>query len=206
MFIYNSSLFTPTKSDSMIFQKLGLSYYEDKAFEAIIRQEITVKQLIKKTNIPAGKIYSVLKSLSSRGLISHTDTRPKKFFTNNPAKAVAGLIDDKLEENEEIISKARFLVNSISRKEEDYFFKIGTTREENREMQLKIFREAKTEVLQILNSKHKPSMNRAQKDDWEKEIENAVHRGVKFRALYHHSTKIPENILLLEKKRQISDS
>jgi sugar-specific transcriptional regulator TrmB len=186
----------------MVFSELGFTYYEDKALDAIIRESLTVRALIKKTKIPPGKIYSVLKSLSKRGIIKESSSRPKTLYIENPAKLMASLIEQKQNKDDDVISKARFLVSSIPKKEEkDYFFKIGTTREDNKEIQLKVFSDAKREVLQILNSSHKPSMNRQQKELWESEIKNASERGVKFRALYHRDTKIPENILKLPKNK-----
>jgi sugar-specific transcriptional regulator TrmB len=187
----------------MLFLEFGFNYYEDKALEAVIRESLTVKELIKKTNIPPGKVYSVLKSLSKRGIISVSSSRPQKYYIEAPAKLLSSLIEQKQSLDEDIISKARLLASSIPKNEKDYFIKIGTTREDNKEIQLKIFRDAKVEVLQILNSLHKPEMNRAQKEEWENAIKDAINRGVKFRALYHTSTKIPENILkLADNKRQ----
>jgi sugar-specific transcriptional regulator TrmB len=188
----------------MLFSEFGFNYYEDKALEAVIRESLTVKEIIKKANIPPGKVYSILKSLSKRGIISESTSRPKQYYVENPTKLISSLIEQKQNKDEDIISKARFLVSSIPKKEnynQDYFIKIGTTREDNREIQLKVFRDAKKEVLQILNSKHKPNMNRTQKDEWESEIKKSIERGVKFKALYHTSTIIPENILRLSKNK-----
>lgn len=186
----------------MEFKELGFSYYEDKALEAIIRESLTVKEIIKKTNIPPGKVYSILKSLSIRGIISESSSRPKHFFIDNPAKLISSLIEQKQNKDEDIISKMRFLANSIPKKiSEDYFFKVGTTLQDNREMQSKLFIDAKKEVLQVLNSKHKPNMNRRSKDEWESAIKDAIGRGVKFRAIYHRETSIPKSLLSMPENK-----
>lgn len=172
---------------------------------AIIRERLTVKEIIRKTGIPPGKVYSVLKSLSERGIISESGTRPKKFYVDNPVKMMVELIEQKQTKNDEAISKARLMISALPRNRNDsnqnYFFKIGVVPSENMEIQLKMFNDAKEEVCQILNSKHKPDMNRQHKDVWEESIKKAIGRGVKFRAIYHKNTLIPPNIIKLPKDR-----
>ncbi len=185
-----------------MFQEFGLSYYEDKALDVIIRERLTVKDIIKKTNIPPGKIYSVLKSLSKRGIIFESKERPKKFYVENPTKIISSLIEHKQNTDEEIISRVRTLVSTLPKKNNtEYFFRIGTMPEENKEIQLKVFTDAKKEICQILNSKHKPNMNRKVKDEWEDAIKNAINRGVKFRAIYYKNTPIPHTLETLPKDK-----
>jgi len=186
----------------MTFSDFGLTYYEDKAFDELIREELTVKELIKRTNIPPGKVYSVLKSLSKRGIVSQNFGRPKRFCVKNPSKVISLLIEHKQEHDEEIIRKTRLLMDAIPKgADKQYFFRIGTASEDNKEMQLKIFNDAKSEVCQILNSRHKPKSNRQQKDEWEKAISDAVSRGVVFKSLYHKDSSIPKALLKLPKDK-----
>ncbi|MGV8171975.1 MAG: TrmB family transcriptional regulator [Candidatus Woesearchaeota archaeon] len=185
-----------------MFEELGLNSYESKAFEAIIRDRLTVKEIINQTRIPPGKIYSVLKSLSKRGIILESKDRPKKFYVDNPAKIVSSLIEHKQNSDEELISKVRMLVSTLPKdNNKEYFFRIGTTSEDNKDIQLKVFMDAKKEVCQMLNSKHKPGMNRKNKDVWEDAIKDAIARGVKFRAIYHKDTQIPSAIEKLPKDK-----
>jgi sugar-specific transcriptional regulator TrmB len=185
-----------------MFQEFGLTYYEDKALSAIIRERLAVKEIIKKSGIPPGKIYSVLKSLSKRGIISESSGRPKEFYMENPAKIMSVLIESKQNRDEEAISHIRTLVNTLPKKQgQEYFFRIGTTSEDNKEIQLKVFADARKEVCQMLNSKHKPRMNRHNKDIWEDAIKDAVARGVKFRAIYHKDTQIPTTLEKLPKDK-----
>jgi hypothetical protein len=65
------------------------------------------------------------------------------------------------------------------------------TVDDNKEIQLRTFREAKREVCQIINIHHKPDSNRSSKSLWEREIGAATRRGVRFRAIYPVSTTIP---------------
>ena len=50
---------------------------------------MNVKEILKNSGIPPGKIYSVLKSLSKRGIITQSNSRPKNFYVENPAKIPA---------------------------------------------------------------------------------------------------------------------
>jgi len=184
-----------------MFQEFGLNYYENKALEVIIRERLNVKGIIKNSGIPPGKIYSVLKSLSKRGIITQSNSRPKNFYVENPAKIISTLIEQKQAKDEEIVSRARTLVSTLPADNQEYFFKVGASTSENREIQLKVFNDAKKEVCQILNSKHKPNMNRQNKDEWENAIKYAIRRGVKFRALYHKDTQIPQNLSRLPKDK-----
>ncbi|MGV8172109.1 MAG: TrmB family transcriptional regulator [Candidatus Woesearchaeota archaeon] len=187
-----------------MFEEFGLNYYENKALETIIREQLTVKEIIKKSGIPPGKVYSVLKSLSRRRIISESKDRPKKFYVERPTKIISALIEEKQGKDEELISRARMFVSTLPKDDgQEYFFRIGTTPEDNKEIQLKAFMDAKKEVCQILNSKHKPNMNRKNKDEWEEAIKDAIHRGVKFRALYHKDTQVPESLTKLPKDKFI---
>ena len=81
------------------------------------------------------------------------------------------------------------------------FFQVGTTIEDNKKIQLRTFIEAESEVLQILNLHHKPKLNRASKTLWEKEIVNAVKRGVVFRAIYPKEAELPKIIKKLNRSQ-----
>jgi len=180
------------------FRPFGLSHYESKAFEILLKEKLTAKQLSKKTNIPFGKIYSVINSLYKQQLVEETQDRPKTYFISNPSKAVGNLIEKKERDDESLLNKARSLAiqaEAVSRGKSD-FFELGTNQEDNKKIQIRSFNEAKKEVCQIINIHHKPFINRAIKLTWEKEIQNAIKRGVTFRCIYPINVEIP---LLLQK-------
>ena len=89
----------------------------------------------------------------------------------------------------------------LSKGKETKFFQIGTSNEDNKKIQLRTFREAKEEVLQILNIHHKPKSNRESKTLWEKEIFEAVKRGVIFRSVYPKDTEVPPILKTLNQKQ-----
>lgn len=185
------------------FKPFGLSHYESKAFETILQGKITAKQLSKKAGIPFGKIYSVINSLLKQSIIEETDDRPKTYFVSEPAKAVGQLIEKKEKEDEILLNRARSIAikaEAASKGRSD-FFELGINQEDNRKIQLRSFVEAKKEVCQIINIHHKPFINRAIKLTWEKEIQNAIKRGVTFRCIYPANVEIPSLLQKLPKDK-----
>lgn len=173
-------------------QQLGLSYYESKAIEVLLREKCTMKTLSYKAHIPPGKIYSIIQSLQKRGLIEVIDERPKKVFIPNAGKIIAKLIEQKQREDENLFANLRGMIADITPLQDNPFFQIGTTVEENKSIQLRTFSEAQKEVCQIINIHHKPQMNRPSKTIWEKEIAKAISRGVIFREIYPIKTVLPQ--------------
>lgn len=174
-------------------QQLGLSYYESRALEILLKEKLTPKALCKKANIPPGKVYSIIHQLYEKGFVVETDSRPKELYVFDPEKVIAKLIDKRQRDDEALFSEIRSVAADIvaSAKQPSHFFQLGITLEENREIQLRTFHEAKTEVCQILSVHHKPNTNRNSKTLWEEEIINAIQRGVIFRAIYSKKAILP---------------
>ncbi len=172
-------------------QQLGLSYYESKAMNILVREKCTIKELSRKANIPPGKVYSVIQTLQEKGIVEVGDERPKMVSVPNAAKIIAKLIDQKQRENESLFADLRGMIADITPLQHNPFFQLGTTVEENRIIQLRTFTEARKEVCQIINIHHKPQMNRPSKSIWEKEIAKAISRGVVFREIYSTKTILP---------------
>ncbi|MEK6898156.1 MAG: helix-turn-helix domain-containing protein [Nanoarchaeota archaeon] len=162
---------------------LGLGYYESKALEILLKQKLSLKELSKKSGIPFGKVYSVVKEIKKKGFVKETDTRPKLIYVENASDVLSKLIDEKQNKENLLIENVRKIAVEIDREKgrETKFFQIGTTQEENKKIQLRSFNEAKKEVLQILNIYHKPDSNRENKTLWERAIINATERGVIFK-------------------------
>ena len=170
-----------------------MSYYESKAVDALLKERLTPKLLARKAQIPPGKVYSIISALLEKGLVEETDSRPKQLFIPDPAALIGTLIEGKQREQEHLFSELRHLASSaaISRSQPSRFFQIGTTLEDNRDIQLRSFLEAKHEVCQIINKHHRPSSNRSSKTVWERAIADAVKRGVTFRSLYPEDAELP---------------
>jgi len=184
------------------FREFGLSYYESKALNLLLSNKLTLRELSKKSNIPFGKIYSVVKSLKDKELVRETNSRPKLIYVENASKVISKLIEDKKREDGEIYERLRSFSTEIDllKGNEARFFQIGTTTEDNKKIQLRSFNEAKEEVLQILNVYHKPKSNRESKTLWERSIVEAVKRDVVFKAIYPIDLELPPILRRLHKE------
>ena len=169
-----------------------------------MKKSFSAKELSDEADIPAGKTYSVILSLQKKNLVQSTTERPKKFFVEHASSALQKLIEKKNEEVQNMLSLLRLTATEIdkSASRPTPFFDIGTTVEDNKRIQLRTFTEAKREICQILNVHHKPKSNRKSKTMWEKEIVNAVKKGVVFRAVYPTNAVLPPILAQLNKKHQ----
>lgn len=179
-------------------KSLGLENYEAKAISILAKEKLSLRELSRKASIPFGKIYSVIKNLKGKNLVLETNSRPKLVYVENASELISRLIKEKQDREKSLNEKLREIATRFdkTRERETKFFEIGITNEERKKLQLRSFKEAEEEVLQILNIYHNPKINRISKSDYEKEIENAVKRGVIFKAIYPKNVKLP---LILEK-------
>ncbi|MEM3852154.1 MAG: helix-turn-helix domain-containing protein [Methanomassiliicoccales archaeon] len=75
-----------------IFRALGLTAYESRALLTLLvsEKEMNYREIMNASNIPYGRIYSVLQRLYDRGCILITDANPKRY----KAKPLGRLIED----------------------------------------------------------------------------------------------------------------
>lgn len=181
---------------------LGLENYEAKALGFLMKEKLSLRELSKKAQIPFGRVYSIIKSLKEKNLVLETNSRPKLVYVENASEIVSRLLKEKQEKEKTLNEKLREIATEVDkeRRRETKFFEIGISKEERRKIQLRTFQEAGEEVLQILNVYHNPSINRQSKIEYEKEIENAVKRGILFRAIYPEKVELPRILKRLSKK------
>jgi len=174
-------------------KSIGLGHYEAKALEALVKEKLSLRELSKKSEIPFGKVYSVVKSLKEKNLVKETNSRPKLVYIENASEVISRLIKEKQEKEKRLNEELRLIATQFDKNKgrETRFFQIGTTIEDNKKIQLRTFIEAENEVLQIINIHHKPKSNRESKTIWEKEIVKAVKRGVTFKAIYPKEIELP---------------
>lgn len=183
-------------------QKLGLSYYESRIVEVLLKEKNNLRDLSKKSKVPFGKIYSVIKILKDKGIVSETNSRPKLVYIENSSEVIEKLINENLDKRKNVFEELREIAtNSDKEKGKKLkFFDIGTNVEDNKRIQLRTFTESENEVLQILNIHHKPKSNRESKTLWEKEICKAIERGVVFKAIYPENAVLPIILQKLNKE------
>ena len=181
---------------------VGLGYYESKIIEVLMKEKLNLRELSKKSGVPFGKIYSIIKSLKNKKLIKENNSRPKLVYIDNVSEVISELLKEKEEKEKKITENLRNIATEIdrSKKKPQRFFQIGTNIQDNKRIQMRSFTEAQNEILQILNIHHKPESNRESKTIWEKEIMNAVKRGIIFRSIYPKKTTLPKILDNLNKK------
>lgn len=179
----------------------GFDNYECKIIGSLLYQALTLKELSKKTQVPFGKIYSIVKKLKKDNIIQESKTRPKKVYIENAGKLFSDLINKKSESDRILFNSLRSFATDADKVKENpsEFFDIGTTQVDNLRIQSRTFTEATDEVCQILNHYHKPKSNRLNKTVWEKEIVEATKRGVVFRSIYPMGSELPPILNKLNK-------
>jgi len=182
-------------------KQLGLEHYEAKTLQVLLKEKLNLRELSKKAGVPFGKIYSVVKSLKEKEFVKETNSRPKLVYVDNASEVISKLIKEKQGKEKELNEALREIATEIDKEKNRYtkFFEIGVTNEERRNIQLRSFKEAEDEVLQILNIYHNSNVNRQSKLTYEKEIENAVKRGVVFKAIYPKKIELPKILNRLNK-------
>jgi sugar-specific transcriptional regulator TrmB len=99
----------------MLTKKLGLSAFESKAYSCFFIKArcLTAKEVSKYTGIPLGRVYDVMSSLESKGLIRVDRlSNPIRYILNNPKQSLTILLNKKkekmlreLEEDESLIEE-----------------------------------------------------------------------------------------------------
>jgi HTH-type transcriptional regulator, sugar sensing transcriptional regulator len=103
---------------------LGLSRYEARAYVSLFRRgPETAERVAADGDVPKGRIYDVLNSLSERSLVRSDDGRPKTYGAVGPTRAVDRLLETRLDELDEQRSEyertAEALERSLSSMETD---------------------------------------------------------------------------------------
>ena len=87
-----------------ILQELGLTQRESKVYLALLELgNTTTGPIIKKSEVPNSKIYEILESLQSKGLVSWIIKGKTKYFTASNPKQLLTLLKDKQRKIEEIL-------------------------------------------------------------------------------------------------------
>ncbi|MFH1915808.1 MAG: helix-turn-helix domain-containing protein [Nanoarchaeota archaeon] len=182
--------------------RMGLEKYASRAISVLLKEELTLKALSRKAKIPYGKVYSIVKNLKMQGLVQETADRPKKVYISDSRESLQLLFDEKIAGEQLMREQLTRIVSEIevSQNRIPGFFQIGTTNKENREIQLAAFRQARKEVLQIINIHHRPLSNRLAKTTWEEEILASIKRGVSYKAIYPVSCVLPKILVQVQQK------
>jgi sugar-specific transcriptional regulator TrmB len=93
----------------MDFKELGLTANETKVYEVMLRLgKATAGHICKESQVPYGRIYTVLASLEEKGLIRVIPEETKKYVASDPEK-LHEIIDNRIKNLMEIDSKVKEL-------------------------------------------------------------------------------------------------
>lgn len=104
----------PSHSDLSGLQEMGLTEYEARAYQALLRQShLSATELIKIAAVPRGSIYDVLNQLVQKGFCSVVPSSVKKYVATPPTLAIESLIEarkrSELAAHERWMAKAKAL-------------------------------------------------------------------------------------------------
>ena len=95
--------------------ELGLTTYEERAYRALLDGGAsTATTVAAKSDVPEGRIYDVLSSLETRGMVrSQAASRPKRYVAVEPSVAVDRLLQEQVRELEGTIERYQSVASSI---------------------------------------------------------------------------------------------
>ena len=94
---------------------LGLSEYEARVYRALLDTgPTTAKELSRASEVPMGRIYDVLASIETHGLVrAQTASRPKKYVAVEPDTALSRLLEDRQRELEAKADQYEAIVDDL---------------------------------------------------------------------------------------------
>ena len=136
-----------------------LSNYEIQAYLTLLsNNNLTARELSKKSKVPTGRIYEILEELKIKGLIEISESRPKIYKSINPSLAFNNLItyltmQDK-KKTTSLIDQAKYLESKIvkynlfpQKKSSKIFWSTAYGTSEAFSLYNKRFKEARFEIL-----------------------------------------------------------
>jgi sugar-specific transcriptional regulator TrmB len=172
-----------------LLRDFGLTEYEIKAFVTLLKLKVaTAEQISEVGNIPLPRVYDTLSELKNKGFVLISKTRPKRFKSTSPEKALENLIkikrynfDNNIKYLENNIKKIKNVVSEIEPVEflesSDNFWSIEKRRnilevlDEQKEM-------AQNEILMF-------SGDLSWLKETSKSFKNSIRKGVKIRVIAH---------------------
>ena len=157
-------------------QELGLEKYEARVLRVLLDERVSFRDLSRKSGVPFGKIYSVIKSLGKSIKVEETNERPRVVYLKDPGNCLTELIRRKQEKDKMLFESLRNLT-SVNMKIKERFLQVALSTEERLAVQTRMFKDTRKEVLQFFNRDHDPMINRRSKWVYEKVIKEAVQGG-----------------------------
>lgn len=102
-----------------LYEEMGLTQNESKVYETLVKHgKLSSTELSSKSGVPYGRIYSVLDSLISKGLVIIIPDKTKRFASTNPLSLIK-YIEQKEEKLKKAKEKAKQMKESYDVKEKN---------------------------------------------------------------------------------------
>lgn len=179
-----------------ILKELGFNSYEIDSYLFILEKGICeAKEITKNTNVPFGKIYSVLSNLVDKGLIEMQNTRPKKFKALEPKSGLKKIYEEKkqkhmseidnLHSNIKELEKTLVVKNKNKKEKESIFWTTTLGTDEIVKTLYNIFSEAEDEVCIVLNKCKEKKEHQKIESQLIKLTPKMINHGVYFRIIHY---------------------
>ncbi len=176
-------------------KKLGLSEYEIKVYEALLKNgAMRGGEITKKSQVPHGKTYETLEKLEKKGFVIITPIKPKLFSSVEPKKAIQEYINLKKKEldsfAQESISQLKSLPKGLPKDQFLERVKITSGTKESIKLHNHLFDNAKKEIKYMVTYEYYPEAHKTA-------LQTSIERGIKVKIL---ATKMDKNALYWAKK------
>jgi len=99
-----------------MLEKFGLNNYENKVYLSLMTEASSdARTISQSSDVPYGRIYDVLDSLNSKGLVNEIAGRPKKYTAVEPDAAISSLIEQRKKEVEELEKQAAITKQELNK-------------------------------------------------------------------------------------------
>ncbi len=170
---------------SYLFQELGLTLNESKVYEVLVKfGKLGASDLSAKSAVPYGRIYAVLESLISKGLVETIPEKTKKFATTNPSSFL------------KIIEQKQSSLNSLKEKVSE-LEKFYEKREEPPVVLaegIKGFAEIVRQMKKSNNYSYNIKWSSDYKAEWVENTKRANNRGIDTKTLVRYDSETKKNV------------
>jgi sugar-specific transcriptional regulator TrmB len=170
----------------MKLELLGLNEYESKAYQAIVDLgESKSHQISAKSGVPYGRIYDVLNSLESKGLIKLVLKKPKTYNAIDPELILIKQIEKQISELEKLKEETKQMKRKYERFPEDAVFVVKGKENFHRLLSNETPTEKSGYNIKYTSEPH---------PNWMRQIKNAMKRGVDVKTLTRFDNETRDNL------------
>lgn len=142
-----------------LLQEIGLNAYEAAAYLSLLKLGVSeASATYRDSEVPYGKIYSVLESLIGKGFVEVQTSRPKKFRAIDPELALDTLFERKKAEVEremavlkDSVEEAKDALKAVptQKRKDEFFWTTAITESEIKKFAVSIYSEVKKSICVI---------------------------------------------------------